>query len=230
MELLVSVTLLSMVMASVYSLTNTALGAWRTVENGVDLQFEARSFITLFSHEYNNIVGRAAHLFEGNSSSIVMFVVAQPLEFDQGEGPRLMRVEYSYNRSKRTIEREEALVEAALPLPEEEGQSIDPGRIKLDRSYKTTVATNVTRFGLQYIWAPIPAEGLPEEPPLPEPLIYRDRHKDKQSLPQAVAIDLQFVDPENEEKTFPIIATLPMRAPTVRYPRHHLEAMLDGAT
>jgi len=140
-----------------------------------------------------------------------------------------MRVEYAYNRSKRSIEREEALVEAALPLPEAEGQAIDPGRIKLDRPYKTTVANNVKQFGLQYIWAPTPAIGLPEEPPVPEPLIYRDNHKDKQSLPQAVELTLEFVDPKNSEKTFPIGVTLPMRAPTVRYPRHHLEAMFDEA-
>jgi prepilin-type N-terminal cleavage/methylation domain-containing protein len=229
MELLVSVTLLSIVMASVYSLTNTALGTWRTVENSFDLQFEMRSFITLFSHEYNNIVGRAAHLIEGDSNSIVMFVIAQPHDLEQGEGPRLMRVEYAYNRSKRSIEREEALVDAALPLPEAEGQAIDPGRIKLDRPYKTTVANNVLRFDLQYIWAPTPAMGLPEEPPIPEPLIYRDRHKDKQGLPQGLEISIELADPEMPEKTYPMIVTLPMRAPSMRLPLHHLEAMFDDA-
>ncbi len=228
MELLVSVTLLSIVMASVYSLINSALGTWRTVEGGFDMQFEARSFITLFSHEYNNIVGRAAHLFEGDSNTIVMFVIAQPMDLEQGEGPRLMRVEYSYNRSKRNIEREEALVEAALPLPETEGQPMDPGRIKLSRPYKVTVANNVTHFGIQYVWAPVPVITVPEEPPIPEPLIYLDRHKDKQSLPQAVEITFELADPDDKEKTYPMIVTLPMRAPTMRLPRHHLEESLNG--
>ena len=229
MELLVSVTLLSIVMTSVYSLTNSTLHAWRSVEGGYDMHLEARSVMTLFSHEYNNIAGRAAHLFEGDKSSIVMFVVAQPLDLEQGEGPRLMRVEYSYNRSKRSIVREEALVEAALPLPETEGQSIDPGRIKLDRPYKVTVANNVNQFSLRYVWAPAAPVRPPHEPPVPEPLIYVNKHKDKQGLPQAVEITLELFEPDDSDKSYNMVVTLPMRAPSERLPLHHLEAMFDGA-
>lgn len=229
MELLVAVTLLSIVMSSVYSLTNSTLAAWRSVESGVDIHLEARSVMTSFSHEYNNIAGRAAHLFEGDDSSIVMFVIAQPLDLEQGEGPRLMRVEYSYNRSKRSIEREEALVEAALPLPNAEGDAIEPGRIKLDRPYKATVANNVSYFRLRYVWAPMPEERAPYDPPIPVSLFYVDRHQEKRGLPQAVEVSLGLFEPEDPERIYEMVITLPMRAPSVRFPLENLEAMFDDA-
>ena len=227
MELLVAVTLLSIVMTSVYSLTNATLGAWRTVETGYDLHVEARSFIRLFTHEYNNIAVRAAHLFEGDSSDIVMFVIAQPLDLEQGEGPRLIRVEYSYNRNKRSIEREEALVKAALPPPQTEGESISSDRIKLDRSYKVTVANNVTRFNLRYVWVPIAEVLDPFEPPVPEPPIFFDKNPSEYGYPQAVEISLEFTAPEEPERKYEMVIMLPMRAPSGRLHRDQLEAMLD---
>lgn len=227
-ELLVAATLLSIVMTSVYTMTNTAMRSWRAVERGFDVHQEARNFMTLFSHEYNNIVGRAAHLFDGDDSSIEMFVVAQPLDLEQGEGPRLMRVSYSYNRSKRSIEREEALVEAALPLPVSGEEDLDPGRIKLSRRHKDTVANNVNRFSLQYVWAPTPQVISPFEPPIPEPLIFVKRHRQRLGLPQAVEITLEVFDPDDSERTYPMTLMLPIRAPSLRRPRELMEAALDG--
>src|SRR5690606_4690829 len=141
-------------MSSVYSLTHSSLRTWSGVEGSVDLHFDARSFFTLFSHEYKCIVGRAEHLFERDNKFITMFIIAQPMDLEEGEGNRLMRVIYSYNRSKKTIEREEALVTSALPKRLPKDEVLDRSRIKLKRRFKTTVATNVSRFELTYIWVP----------------------------------------------------------------------------
>ncbi len=228
-ELLVAVTLLSVVMTSVYSLTHSATRTWSSLERGQDIQVEARSFMTLFAHEYNNIVGRASHLFEGDTNSIVMFVTAQPMDLEQGEGSRLMRVSYSYNRSHRSIEREEALVEAALPMPQPDEHGIDRERIKLSRSHKTTVAEHVRRFRLRYVWAPMPEEIPPDVPPVPEPLIFMEHKHELLGLPQAVEITLVLRDPDDASNEFTLTTMLPMRAPSSRRYRHAFEELLDGS-
>ncbi len=227
-ELLVAVTLMSIVMSSVYTLTHASIRTWRHVEDGYDMHLEARSVMTLFSHEYNNLVGRAAHLFEGDKDEITLFVVAQPLDLDQGEGARLMRVIYSYNRSKRTLDREEALVDAALPQRPPYGEELDRTRIKLARRHRTTVAENVTRFSLRYIWAPVPKEPKPDQPPVHEPLIYQERHVSRWGLPQAVEITLELRDPADTTSRYALTTVLPMRAPSQRLTRDKLEEMFDA--
>lgn len=227
-ELLVATTLLSIVMSSVYALTHASLSTWRGVEEGYDMHLEARSFMTLFSHEYNNIVGRADHLFEGDNHSITMFVVAQPLDLDRGEGRRLMRVEYRYNRNRRTVEREEALVETALPQRPGYGEELDRSRIRLSRRHRTTVAENVVGFSLRYIWAPVPEDYDPSQPPVPEPLIYQDRHTNRYGLPQGLEITLELRNPEDRTIRYPLTTVLPMYAPNHRRNRQQLEDMFHA--
>lgn len=236
-ELLVATTLLSIVMTSVYTLTHASLRTWRSVEEGYDMHLEARSVMTLFSHEYNNIVGRAAHLFEGDSNEITMFVVAQPLDVERGEGGRLMRVIYSYNRNRRTLDREEALVETSLPAQPTGSDEIDRSRIKLARRHRSTVAENVMGFSIRYIWAPLPEE--PEMgpdwdpelklPPVTQPLIYQDRHMNRWGLPQGIEITLELRDPNNSDVRYPLTTVLPMRAPSERNSREALEEMFNAS-
>ncbi len=228
-ELLVAVTLLSIVMTSVYSLTHTATRTWRSIERGYDIHLEARSFMTLFSHEYNNIVGRASHLFEGDNRRIVMFVIAQPMDLEQGEGARLMRVSYAYNANRNIIEREEALVQAALPVPEPGEHAASSGRVRLGRRHKTTVAEHVKQFRFRYVWAPLPVVVAPDEPPVPEPLIIQNRHQERLGLPQAVEITLELQDPDDAAQTFSLTTMLPMRAPAPRSTREDLENTLGAS-
>lgn len=224
MELLVATVLLSLVMSSVYSLTHSSLRTWRGVEGGVELHFDARSFFTLFSHEYNCIVGRAEHLFEGDNKSITMFIIAQPMDLEEGEGNRLMRVIYSYNRSKKTIEREEALVTSALPKRLPKDEVLDRSRIKLKRRFKTTVATNVSRFELTYIWVPQSASLNPDMPPEPEPPIYKKESRERWGLPQGVRLEVEMKDPEKGGSDYRFDTVLPMRAQSFRQKRDQLEA------
>lgn len=225
-ELLVATALLSIVMTSVYTLTHSSLRSWHFAEDGVDLHAEARNAITLFTHEFNNICGRAGHLFEGDDKELTMFVIAQPMDLKQGEGRRLMRVIYRYNRTKKRLEREEALVETALPKQLPNITEIDRTRIKLSREYKTTVAENVTAFKISYVWAPPPKAQPPDQPPIPEPLIYAERHSTLWGLPQGVKVEFTFASPDNEENSLQTEVTLPMRAPSVRLPKEQVEDLL----
>ena len=225
-ELLVATCLLSIVMSSVYAFTHASLRSWHYAEDGVDLHMEGRNALTLFSHEFNNIAGRAGHLFEGDDHVITMFVIAQPMDREQGEGRRLMRVIYSYNRNKKTIEREEALVKTALPNRPPNPDDFDRSRVKTEREYKTTIAENVSDLKFTYIWVPAPDRPDPKEPPVPEPPIYMDRHEPLWGLPQGVRLSFTLTDPEDEERVYKQEVTLAMRGPTARMLREPLEEMI----
>jgi len=228
-ELLVATTLLSIVMSAVYTLTHASLRSWSYAESGFDPYREARSAFTLFSHEYNNMAGRAGHLFEGDDRQITMFVIAQPMDLDEGEGRRLMRVIYRYNRNKRTLEREEALVETALPKQPPDPKEFDRSRVKVAREYKTTVAENVTDLKITYIWVPAPddiSNPNDEEPPVPVPAVYMERHDPLWGLPQGVQLAITLRDPDDDEKEYTLEATFPSRANAFRMPRESLEKMI----
>ncbi len=227
-ELLVATTLLSIVMSSVYVLFNSSLRAWRTVESGFDAHLEARAFMSIFSHEYGNLVARASHLFEGKDDTLTMFVVAQPENLEQGQSRRLMRVEYSYNRGKNEVIREEAFVESALPQVPTDGQRIREERMKLSKKHRTVLVNNATAFRIRYIWVPL-AEGWdPKTPPEPVPPVYMDVHRQRWGLPQAVEITLEVTNPKDPEDRYTVTSTFPARAPSNRMLRSSLDMMWEA--
>ena len=223
-ELLVATTLLSIVMSSVYVLFNSSLRAWRTVETGFDAHFEARAFMSIFSHEYGNLVARAEHLFEGKDDTITMYVVAQPEDLEEGQTRRLMRVEYSYNRGKNEIVREEAFVESSLPGRSPDGQRVKQERIKLSKKYRTVLVNNATAFKIRYVWVPLRENWDPmKTPPEPVPPIYMERHQERWGFPQAVEITLEVTNPKNPEDKYTVTSTFPMRIPTNRLTNEMLD-------
>jgi prepilin-type N-terminal cleavage/methylation domain-containing protein len=228
-ELLVATMLLSIVMTSVYVLFNSSLRAWRTVESGFDAHLEARAFMSIFSYEYGNLVPRAGHLFEGKDDSITMFVVAQPENLEEGQSRRLMRVEYSYNRGKNEVLREEAFVESALPDIAQDGKPVKQDRMKLGRKYRTVLVNNATAFNIRYIWVPLRENWDPKTPPEPEPPVYMERHLQRWGFPQAVEITLEVTNPKDSEDRYAVTSTFPLRIPTNRNARRALEELLGGA-
>lgn len=215
-ELLVATTLLSIVMSSVYVLFNSSLRAWRTVESGFDAHLEARAFMSIFSHEYGNLVARAEHLFEGKDDTITMYVVAQPENLEEGQSRRLMRVEYSYNRGKNEIVREESFVESALPGRSPDGQKMKRDRIKLGKKYRTVLVNNATAFAIRYVWVPLRENWDPKTPPEPVPPIYMERHQEQWGFPQAVEITLEVTNPKDPADKYAVTSVFPMRTPTNR--------------
>lgn len=226
-EVLVAAMLLSIVMTAVYTLFHSALGAWRGVEGGFDAHLEARSFMTLFGHEYGNLMYQAGHLFEGKDDEIVLFVITQPVNLEEGESRRLMRVEYTYRRGRGEIFREEAFVDAALPKQPPEGQEMDRTRIKLRDKHRTVVAKNVTDFEISYVWMPIEEGRDLNLPPNPEPPIYMDRHEEGWWLPNGVEITLEVSDPDEKQPPYRITSIFPTRAPSGGRSRLMLEQMFD---
>ena len=225
-ELLVATILLSTVLSSVYLLAHASLRAWSVTEGGFDVYREARSAFTLFGHEYNNMTARAGHLFEGDDRSITMFVIAQPMDLDEGEGRRLMQVRYSYNRNKRTLERSEALVQTALPKRPSDPKKFDRGRVKVGRAFKEVIAENVTRFKIRYIWVPAPENVKDDEAPRIIPPIYTDRHHNLWGLPQGVELTRTFRDPEDRKQTYTLKSTFPTRGGAHRMQKSALEKMI----
>ena len=227
-ELLVATMMLSIVMTSVYVLFNSSLQAWRTVESGFDAHLEARAFMTIFSHEFGNLSTRAGHLFEGKDDTVTMFVVAQPENLEEGQSRRLMRVEYSYSRSKNEVVREEAFVESALPMFVQEENGVKKERIKVGKKFKTVLVNNATAFRIRYIWVPMAENWDRTLPPEPQEPVYMERHQERWGFPQAVEITLEVTNPKNEEDKYTVTSVFPMRGPTFRTTRTGLDKLLGG--
>ena len=232
-ELLVASILLSIVMTSVYTLFHSAIGAWRAVEKDFDAYQDARNAITLLKRETGNILGNAAHLFEGEEDRFTMFTVDEPMNVEESEGRHLLRVEYSFNRNKNALIREEALVETALPQAPPLGRELDRQRIKLKKREEFVIATNVLDFQVRYIWIPIEVEpgAVLIAPPPPATPVIIDRHKERWGLPQGVQVTLVVAESDGALEPLKVSAILPIRAPN--HPRRlvgpdSLEEMFGG--
>ncbi|MBW7866487.1 MAG: prepilin-type N-terminal cleavage/methylation domain-containing protein [Candidatus Hydrogenedentes bacterium] len=229
-ELLVATMLLAIVMTSVYTLFNSSIGSWRTVEAGFDAHQEARSFMSLFSHEFGNIAPRAGHLFEGENDSITLFVVSGPMNLEEGEGRRLMRVKYNYSRTKRAVMREEAFIDGPLPKLPPEGQSVDRGRIKVGKTFDAAVADNVTEFHIRYLWVPARENWDRLQPPEPLPPVIVERSEERWGLPQAVEILIEVADPEGRQEPYRLVSVFPIRVGNPRLTRADLDRLLGSAS
>ncbi|MBI1318021.1 MAG: prepilin-type N-terminal cleavage/methylation domain-containing protein [Candidatus Hydrogenedens sp.] len=223
-ELLVASMLLSIVMSAVYTMLFTTLGASRSIDPKFDAHQQARAFMTVIQREVENMAARAEHLFEGDRDSVAMFVISEPMNVEDAEGRRLMRVRYRFNRSRGEIEREEALVETALPNRPPAGEKVEQERIKLSDREDFVVASNVSDFKVRYVWSPIPRITDAKVPPPSPELVYTTRHKEGLGLPQAIEVTLEFEDPDDRDHTITFQSLLPIHAPNVRY---YLEGLND---
>ena len=228
-EMLVATVLLSIVMGSVYTLFHSVIRSWRAVEQDCDIYQDARAAITLFRHEAANIAAGAGHLFEGEEDEVTMFVVSEPLDLEDSEGPHLMRVRYRFKKGDDELLREEALVETALPKVPPPDHELDRTRIKLKREEEFVVASGVRSFSLTYLWLPVPERFDPKMPPDWIDAIEADEHRERWGLPQGIEMHLELYDPGDPEKTLELTATVPVRAPTRMLMEEDLREMLGDA-
>ncbi len=153
-----------------------------------------------------------------------------PLDVSEGEGRRLMRVEYAWNRNRGRITREEGYVESAIPMmPASEEERRRQKRVKIRRGERVVLHEGVTRFSLRYVWYPMPEVRDYREPPPPEPPLAINRLEQYWGLPDALEVTLR-VEPETketagEEPPFELTTLVPIRAP--RQPR--TRAMIEQA-
>ncbi|HOQ89067.1 MAG TPA: prepilin-type N-terminal cleavage/methylation domain-containing protein [Candidatus Hydrogenedentes bacterium] len=230
-EMLVAATMLSIVMTAVYVLFHSATGTWRAAESGFDAPRDARFFLEQFQRECANTLLQAEYLCEGDDDSLTLFVLAEPLDVEKGEGRRLMRVEYAWNRNRGRVTREEGYVESAIPaMPATEQERRRRERIKISRGQRDVLLEGAARFGLRYVWYPMPEVKSLQEPPQPEEPIYTDRLEPYWGLPDAIEVTLR-VEPEAgrqqvEEKPFELTTLVPVRAPRQTRTRAMLERIL----
>jgi len=226
MELLVATTLLSIVLSSVYVLFHSSIQTWKRLETGVNPQQDARLVMSLIARDINNLIASAGHLFEGDDQQVTMFAITEPFNKDIGEGGHLMRIEYRYNRGQKRLEREEALVETALPKVPPPNRELDRSRIKVTKKKKVTLVDNVKDFKITYIWIPYDDKRNWKEPPTPVEPVRVQRHKLCWWLPQAIEIQLVLYDPDQPDERSVFTEVFPIRAPSAHLTAEQLEKML----
>lgn len=227
-ELLVAATLMSLVMASVYTLFYSTIRTWRHGEGGFDNHLNARTALAVLGHELENLMDEAGYLMEGDDNTLTMIVVAEPFDVEDTEGRHMMQVEYSFNRTGHRLEREEALVEMALPNIPPGEEPIDRGKIKLKRKREFTLAENVRDFELRYIWVPAPEKRDQNQPPTPVTPFVVDKHEDKWGLPQAIEARLTVFDPEDKDREYTFTLKRRLHAPSFLLPQIELEKRLKN--
>lgn len=228
-ELLVASVLLSVVMATVYSVFWSVLVPWRAVEHSYDAYRESRNAMALIEREFANLVPDAAHLFTGDEAELTLFAVTEPMDVEKSEGRHLMRVRYQFKKSSNELEREEALVTTPLPkLPPGQDQEVDKTRVKVKQKREFVVASNVEDFTVRYVWLPAPEGRKPETPPTPIDPVYASRHKEKWGYPQGVEITLTLRDPEKKEGVQVFRQLIPLGVPNTLRSMKELTKLLGS--
>lgn len=190
MEVLVASVLLSIVMTAVYTLFYSVLSVWRSEENDEGLHRQTRLFLNSFSRDFGSMIDGGTFLFEGAEDDITMFVAAQPLDVESGEGRRIMKVRYYLDRRGGTLVREEAIVDGPLPANAADAEKWGGSRLRLTDEASFVVASGVTHFEIKYLWIQRPDSGYwGSKPAYLEPRVAK-RHHLGWGLPQGLEIDL----------------------------------------
>lgn len=227
-EVLVASMLLSIVMTAVYTLFFSVISTWRSEENDEGLHRKARSLLALVERDYGNLHGGGSYLFEGTGDEVTLFVVAQPMDVESGEGRRLMKVRYHFDREAGTVIREEALVDGALPATAVDAEEGGLGRIRLTDEASFVVATGVSRFDLRYLWIQRPGSEYWQNRPEPVEPVAAKRHRTGRGLPQALEIDLELAGRDSDTPPLAFQVRVPTRTLNRQRDAWELARMLEG--
>jgi prepilin-type N-terminal cleavage/methylation domain-containing protein len=227
-EILVATTLLAVVMTAVYTLFFGVIQSWRNIENDHGHHRKARNVLALIQREYDNVFAPAAHLTEGTSTEITFFVLAPPMLAEDSTGPHLMRVRYRFERNTGQLEREEALVEAALPATIENPDEFDRGRIQIKRSERVVVARGLEDFNISYVWMPRPNGAYWRETPVDVEPLLATHHRIPWGLPQALDVYLSY-RADDDETPYDVELRMPTRTGTIRREAYQLRNILGDA-
>jgi len=215
-ELLVATALLSIVMAAVYAAFSSTIRVWRLGETETNQYQEARIGLNLLSHELGCLLGGSEHLFSGGHNKFEFFAVTQSLDVEKGEGARVLWIRYYL--SNRKLYRQEAVVEAPLPL---NTMMVDReralGRIKLGQKHKFEIADNVREFKVGYVWVPVQTDRKPNDPPIWIKPIVLQRNEKGWGLPQGVRISLALRKPDDKKAATSFLLCNAFRCPTTVY-------------
>lgn len=211
-EVLVASTLLSIIMTAVYSLFFSAISTWRSAEGEAGYHRTARSLMTLIARDYANLHPGGSHLFEGTADEVSFVIVAPPLDVEHGEGSRLMRVRYRFDREAGVVTREEAVVDGALPpaaSPADRGRG---RRLETRQESTFDLGSGVREFRLTYLWTQRPDSAYWRQRPIPVAPVSLPRHQAGWGLPQALEIDFSLADDDTADLPMKFSACLTTRA------------------
>ncbi len=228
-EVLVASTLLSIVMTAVYTLFFSVISTWRSEENDEGLHRRARSLLTILERDYANVHGGGSHLFEGTAQELTLYVVAQPMDVASGEGRRLMRVRYRFDREAGTVTREEGLVEGMLPGAAAGAETLKDRRVEVTDEAEFVLATGVAQFRLNYLWVQRPDSAYWQNRPVPVDQVSLDQHRTGWGLPQALEVNLTLVGSDASQPPVEVSARYPTRGLNRQRDAWELSRMREGA-
>ncbi|MBI5094905.1 MAG: prepilin-type N-terminal cleavage/methylation domain-containing protein [Candidatus Hydrogenedentes bacterium] len=214
-ELLVAVTLLSIVMAAVYSAFSSTILLWKRGDTNVETYQDARTSMGLLVRELQNVVSGSEYLFSGTKDSLTFFAAIPPMEVDDGEYTRLAQVTYRLKQDTKqrawTLVREEALVEGILPLASKTTGKVDTDALRLGNEHTFDLASKVRGFALTYLWLqPVKADALAPGALKPPPvLVEREENPLGAGLPQGIRVTLTYSDdtaPEGQTSFSELVA------------------------
>ena len=224
-ELIVASTLMTLVLAGVYTTFSTAIRTWRSGEVNYQTYDDARRAFGLLTRELHGIPINALHLLNGTEDTIVFVTLSEPMYVESGWSERLMQVSYRLvdgDRGGKILEREERLVKGPLPLERAGSDTRDLREIELGRSHTFIMAREVEELSFNYMWARRVAHKKEEPPAWAEML--RDTGV-KEAVPQGLEIYLTLFDPgtalESQQATFRDVITF--RGRTSPIPKHLLQ-------
>ena len=211
-ELIVASTLLTIVLAGVYTTFSTSVRVWRSGESNYQTYEDARRAFGFLVRELRAIPQDATHFVKGSEDRIEFVTLAQPMHVESGESERLMRVRYRLVSGRRggamTLQREEALVEGPLPMAGQIDDLGQPLEIALGRPHDFSLASGVERLSFYYMWA-IWKPHLPNVPPTWAEMIGDSVVAG--GLPEAIEVTLVLHDPGSVsggfESTFTDVVT-----------------------
>lgn len=190
-ELIVASTLMSIVMAGVYTTFSVALRSMRSGDRHYEVYQDARLALGTLAQELTHIAPGSLHLFDGVEDSFEFYTVTQPLNVEEQVSRRMLKVRYRLDRGN--LVREEAPVKGPLPAPPISAEDETPRRVELGRKTEFTLIRDVREFSIEYLWAP-PLSRKQGQPPPKRVAMLRDDWTEE-AFPEGLRISLVVADP-----------------------------------
>lgn len=155
-ELLVAVTLLSIVMAALYSAFSSTIQMWKRGETNFETYQDARLALSILSRELQNVVAGSEYMFTGTKDSLTFYAAITPMDVDEGEHTRLAQITYRLKQDPAqhmwSLVREESIVEGTLPVVTKDSGDLDSSALKLGKEHLFDLVGKVWDFKLTYLW------------------------------------------------------------------------------
>lgn len=215
-ELLVAATLISIVMVAVYTALESALRVSRLGEEQFYAYQEMRNALSMLERETNCILSGTDYLFAGQDDQFEFYAVTQPLDAEESKGPRLLWIEYRFDRTNKKVIRTEAVVEGPLPLTIPGEEPNDREHVKLGRKHKFEFATNIRGFHVAYFWIPEDRQNPDAAPQYVAPIVLEENRKGW-GLPAGIRVTIETEIAGAEEKETAFAAQISFQCVTTPY-------------